>query len=107
MPTCGNCKTYKGTATEVVAHQRAGCTTDPAWRKVAESRADGKVPRTQIRRLLGVQVEPMSEEKKEYLKNYSIEHKDDIKRARKNRKALDRLTQASLAPLKRGLKRRG
>jgi len=76
---CGYCSNFSGTATEIVQHQKAGCSTDPRWAKVVELREEGKRARRKIRELLGVKGPTMSEDRKEYLRKYNADNKDKIK----------------------------
>ncbi len=71
---CGYCRGFDGTASQVLAHQRGGCSTDPRWGRVVRLRQDGENDKaTRVaKRLVGAKKKkgpPMTEEKKEYLKN--------------------------------------
>jgi hypothetical protein len=75
------------------------------WVRVMELRRagqDGSADRL-VRKLLGVQGEPMTEEKKEYLDNYKVEHKDEIRERQQQRQEIRRRT---LALLTTGKKKR-
>jgi len=86
---CGYCSNFSGTATEIVLHQKAGCSTDRRWGQVIELRHEdaaiahgGKSKRVKrkIRKILGVSDRhKMTEDRKEYLRKYNAENKDKVK----------------------------
>jgi CHASE3 domain sensor protein len=68
------------------------------WAKVAELRRAGDLDAADrlVRRLLGVQGAPMSEETKEKLREYTEAHKDEIRDRRKHERDVQRRTRALL-----------
>lgn len=74
-----------------------------AWKRVIELRRAGQdeAAGRLVRKLLGIQGPPMSEETKEKLRQYNEEHKDEIKARREQRIAVRRRTLALLTTGKR------
>lgn len=71
---------------------------DEGWARVAEFRRtgqDGAADRL-VRKLLGVQGPPMSEETKEKLRLYNEEHKDEIKERKQQEREIRQRTIALL-----------
>lgn len=68
------------------------------WAKVVELRRAGDADAADrlVRKLLGVQGPPMSEETKEKLRIYNEEHKDEIRERRQQQVAIRRRTLALL-----------
>lgn len=71
------------------------------WKRVVELRRAGQVDEADrlVRRLLGIQGPPMTEEKKAELRAWKEEHKDEIKGREKQRREV---RQRTLALLKTG-----
>jgi DNA polymerase III delta prime subunit len=74
------------------------------WKRVVELRRtgqDGSASRL-VRKLLGVQGEPMSEETKEKLRQYNEEHAEEIKERKQQEREIQRRTIALLTTGKKG-----
>lgn len=92
------CPTLHRSLVRSHGHAREG------WARVVELRATGQeeMAARLVRRLLGVQGEPMSEEKKEALRRWKEEHKDEIKERKQTELEVRKRT---LALLKTGPRR--
>lgn len=68
------------------------------WKRVVELRQAGQVDEADrlVRKLLGVQGPPMSEDKKAELRAWKEEHKDEIKEREKQRREVRQRTLALL-----------
>jgi hypothetical protein len=73
------------------------------WTRVAELRRAGqdKSAARLVKRLLGVQGDPMPEERREYLAQYNLEHKEEIKERRHQEAEIRRRTIAMLTNVRR------
>lgn len=86
---------YRALERSRVAHQEMG---RAGWARVVELRRAGQDDAASrlVRKLLGVQGEPMSDETKEKLRIYNEEHKDEIRERRQQQVAVRRRTIALL-----------
>lgn len=82
------------------ALQRTRDAARDGWMKVSELRKAGDTDAASrlVRKLLGVQSPPMTEEKKAELKAYNEAHKDEIKDRRRQEREVRRRTMAMLKP---------
>lgn len=79
------------------------------WERVAELRAKGRGDTADriARRLLGVQGPPMSDEDKARLRQYAVDHADEIRERREQKKRLRRRTMELLKKAPKRLTRKG
>ncbi len=77
------------------------------WARVVELKAAGKQDAADrlVRKLLGVQGPPMSEETKEKLRRYNEEHKEEIKARKEQEREVRRRTLALLQTGNKGRKK--
>lgn len=80
------------------ALEREQARRSDGWAKVAQLRREGSDCAAQrlIRKLLGVQGEPMSEETKQKLREYSEEHKEEIEERKQQEREIHKRTIALL-----------
>lgn len=103
---CGRCRTFRTSLIEFWFPHLKIC-RDPAWAKVWTARLAGENEKAQrlARRAMGIKGPEMSEETKEKLRAYGVEHKDEIahraKMRRVERRAYLRAMAAGTARLKR------
>lgn len=86
------CPTLYRAARKMVERQQEG------WGRVVALRAAGEQDAAErlVRKLLGVQGPPMSEETKEKLRRYNEEHKEEIRERRARERAIRQRTMALL-----------
>lgn len=94
------CPTLHRALERMVARRKAA---GGGWARVVEFRAAGDMNAADrlVRKLLGVQGPPMSEETKAKLRAYEEEHREDIRLRRKQRQEVRRRTVALLTTGKR------
>lgn len=82
MAKCGVCLKFRGKAHEVLEHAR-NC-FNPLWTKVYELKREFKFDSAArvVRQIFGI-AEPMTDEAKAKLKQYRIDHKEEIAEKRK------------------------
>jgi len=80
---CGRCGDHINSIADLAPHQKTtACAKQDPFAKVVELREKGEdaSARRAVKKILGVQGPPMSEETKEKLRVYKETHKEEIKR---------------------------
>lgn len=92
MAKCSYCEVFSGSASEVLAHLRSGCSTDPRWAAVAALRraGQGQMADKIARRIMGVKGPEMPEATKEKLQVHYDENREEILQKRKEKRAARR-----------------